>query len=578
MLLAPITIPAIDAPAAAATAVVAFQTPKGIVTADVDGKNPVLRVQGAFEPRVSPDGRRLVFARIDSATRQAFWYSAAITGAGVARIGTGLPALGMPSWSPDGLHLVMSDGVQLYVVTVATGTAVAIPGSVGERSPQWSPDGSLIAAQAANGVDQVLQRPDGTSRVVRPDTPTGPWSPDGRHMLIVAPARNGLEAVDVVTGDVQNLGFLRESFGYLGAAWAPSAPGTLSAYLSVDSWLPYDPGTTTVYRYDAIEGDTLGTTSEPITIASPATFPSAGGYTVTDVNGAPAAVTLGSTTVTPSYVHLAWTAPVSTPDYAGVEVRYALGDTPPASIDGGLDGGRLLTGGTTLGPFAPDQHISVSVFSRDWSGHVGAAATTTAVVPHAAAVTLTAHAVPFDSVAGTRSVITVAATRDFDHSPVSGAVVTVSRRAWPTTNPFVPLATLHADEHGVATMTQIPSQTYSYLFTYAGDADHTPRTALTRIRVARRVSLRADHTSGAAGTLAHLSVTTTPPLVKGTTYLQKFTTRFVDLGPHDTNSLGATTFAVKFPARGTSVRYRVRVPGRDGYIDSVTAIVTLTGT
>jgi hypothetical protein len=410
----------------------------------------------------------------------------------------------------------------------------------------------LIAAEATNGVDQVLHRPDGTSRVVRPKTVTGPWSPDGRHMLQISPSSNALFAVDVLTGARQSLGFLRESFSYVGTAWAPSAAGTLSAYLSVDSWLPWDPGTTTVYRFDAVEGDPSPTPGSVATIASPATNPSAGGYSVTDSNGTPSGVAMGATTVTPSYVRVAWTGPPTTPDFAGVEIRYALGDTPPPSLDSGFDGGRLLTDNTVLGPFGPDQHVAVSVFSRDWFGHVGPAATTTAVVPHVAAVSLTTRAVPFD-------------------------VVAVGRRSWPTTNPFIPLTTLHTDVHGVATFAQIPSQSYEYRFVYAGDADHAARTAVARIRVARRVLLTADHTTGASGSPAHLTIATAPVLANGSTSLQRFTTRFVDVGPHNTDTRGTVVFTVPFPKHGVSVQYRVRVPGVNGYIDGYSRVVTLTG-
>ena len=245
---------------------------------------------------------------------------------------------------------------------------------------------------------------------------------------------------------------------------------------------------------------------------------SIGGLTVDDVNGAPPAVTDPAASVSPSFVHVSWASPASTPDFAGVEVRYALGSTPPATVTDGLDGGRLLTTSRDLGPLPPDQDVAISVFSRDWSGHVGPAATTVATTPHTSTSTLTATASPGDIVYGHSSTIGATLTRAYDHAPLSNMPVTVATRPWKTTGPFVDRTTILTDAAGKLSYLQIPGISYDYELRYAGDADYAATTATTRIRVAHRVTDKLDHASAPAGTYAHLTATVAPSYPDGKTY------------------------------------------------------------
>jgi hypothetical protein len=50
-----------------------------------------------------------------------------------------------PSWSPDGTRLVFSDGMDLYLLDVATGDTTHIPNTRDGVWPAWSPDGTRIA-------------------------------------------------------------------------------------------------------------------------------------------------------------------------------------------------------------------------------------------------------------------------------------------------------------------------------------------------------------------------------------------------------------------------------------------------
>jgi hypothetical protein len=542
------------------------KTDGSIVTARSDGSGAVRRIVGAAMPLVSPDGRRIAFQRECAPGHTALWVASA-DGSGqrlLVRDVTG------SSWSPDGQRLAGRNGTSVVLVTVATGAVTAVPGSAGDYGPQWSPDGTLVAAWSGGTYQhpgQALFRPDGSSRVVRPDMPTGPWSPDGTRYLFVDPPGGGLLAVNVLTGVRESMLFLRESYDYPGAAWGPSG----GAYLGVNSWVPYLPGSVDIYL--------VGSSDQPDQkVAANAMFPSFGGTPrPADTNGPPPAVSGLAAATSPSTVHLSW-QPAGVSDYAGVEVRYALGHAAPATLQDGLDGGRLLTPTRDLGPLPPDRWIAVSVFSRDWYGNVGGRATVVVRTPHQTQSVLTAHAAPRDLVYGGRSVISGTLTRAFDAAPIADAPLTVSTRTYGTDGPFTLRGTVRTGPDGAYSFMQIPAIGYDYQIGYAGDARRAGATATTTIRVARRVTDTLDRSSASAGTPVHLTAATRPALVDGKTYLQVWCGDHpCTLGPHNTDARGIVVYTVPAPARGTAKRYRVLVPGVGGYIDGYGGWVTITG-
>ena len=542
-----------------------------IYTAHLDGSSPVKRFLNASNPILSPDGTKIAYT-----TGGTTLWAASLDGTAANQLATFSNYVGSYSWSPDDVHLVVAASADvLRIVNASTKAVTTIPNSAGEFNPQWSPDGTLIASDSQAG--QVLRRPDGASKVVRPGVMTGPWSPDGTEMIgLDLPGT--LKKMDVLSGASQIVVGLRESIGYVGLTWASAnllTPGTF-AYIGVDYDVPYAPRQ---YSISALEGE-LG---KPMfdngrLIVANALYPSIGGLTPGDVNGTPAAVTDLAATVAPSFVHASWAAPASTPDFAGVEVRYALGSTPPATVTDGLDGGRLLTASRDLGPLPPDQDVAISVFSRDWSGHVGPAVTTVVTTPHASATTLAAHASPFDIVYGQRSTISATLTRTYDGAPIADAAVTVASRHTNTTDPFVDRVTIHTDATGKLAFLQIPGIGYDYRLSYGGNSDNAAATATTRIRVARHVAEKLDHTSAPAGSYVHLTATVAPSYPNGKTYLQKYTTRAVTLGPHNTNAASSVRYTIKAPAKGTKMKYRVIVPGSGSYISGYGAWLTITGT
>jgi len=541
-----------------------------IYTAHLDGSSPVKRFLNASNPVLSPDGTKIAFT-----TGGATLWAAAIDGSPPKQLATFSYVLSF-SWSPDDVHLVVArPGSSLVIVNASTKAVTTIPNSSGESNPQWSADGTVIASDSQAG--QVLRRPDGSSKVIRPGVLTGPWSPDGTEMMRID-LLSGLKVIGVLSGTSQGVVYLRESIGYVGLTWCSSSlrvPGTF-AYIGVDYDVPYD---TRQFSIASLAGE-LGNPgdADPHTIVQNALYPSIGGITPDDLNGAPPAVTDLAATASPSFVHLSWDAPASTPDFAGVEIRYALGSTPPATLTDGLDGGRLLTGSRDLGPLPPDQDVAISVFSRDWTGHVGPAATTVLTTPHLTATTLTAIASPADIVYGHSSTIVATLTRAYDHAPLSLTPVTVATRHTNTTDPFVDRTTILTDGGGRLSFVQIPGIGYDYQLRYAGDTDNAAATTSTRIRVAHRVTETLDHASAPARSYVHLTATVAPSYPNGKTYLQKYTTRAITVGPHNTGATSKVTYTIKAPAKGTKMKYRVAVPSGGSYIAGYGAWLTITGT
>jgi len=536
-----------------------------IYTAHVDGSGAVRRFLDASGPMVSTDGTKIAFWR-DST----LWV-ANIDGSSARALATFSTPAGA-SWSPDDNRLVVDSPHGLFIVDVAAKVVTPMPNSSGEFAPQWSPDGTLVMSSSSSG--QVLQRPDGSSKVIRPSIATGTWSPDGTEMLN-ASFGSVFKSIDVLSGATQTFAQLLDGMDYSDLVWAGTGSGAVAYYTVVFDrpWLPVP-----YFSIDAVSrGSNYSDTAGSLVVAN-ALDPSIGGVTPADANGSPAAVTDLAATALPSFVHVSWSAPANTPDFAGVEIRYALGSTPPATLTDGLDGGRLLTGSRDLGPLPPDQDVAISVFSRDWTGHVGPAATTVVTTPHTTATTLTATASPADIVYGHSSTIVATLTRTYDRAPLSFTPVTIATRHTNTTDPFVDRTTILTDGGGRLSFVQVPGIGYDYQLRYAGDTDNAAVTASTRIRVAHRVTETLDHASAPAGSYVHLTATVAPSYPDGKTYLQKYTTRAVTVGPHNTGATSKVTYTIKAPAKGTKIKYRVIVPSGGSYITGYGAWFTITGT
>ena len=122
----------------------------------VGGDNPVQLTEGAASHRLpswSPDGSSIAYARFTD--EECGIHRSPVLGGQSERIADCLPGMRSLDWSPDGDHLVISGrespdaSLRLVLHEIESGKQTPLteppPGSPGDRSPIFSPDGSLIA-------------------------------------------------------------------------------------------------------------------------------------------------------------------------------------------------------------------------------------------------------------------------------------------------------------------------------------------------------------------------------------------------------------------------------------------------
>jgi Tol biopolymer transport system component len=154
------------------------------------GEARVRPVRGIHLPALSPDGRSIAFAALNS-----LWLAGTSGGRPPKRLRKSPPTryLLAPSWSHDGRSLVYADDrdglLGVYRHDLATGkeTALATGGRV---MPDLSPDGKrlacldltgrLVVRDLASGEERVLVTPLNGGGI--PGRPS--WSPDGRYLAL----------------------------------------------------------------------------------------------------------------------------------------------------------------------------------------------------------------------------------------------------------------------------------------------------------------------------------------------------------------------------------------------------------
>ncbi len=209
----------------------------------------VFELEWAADPRISPDGGKIVYVRrgMDRHTDRptgSLW-TIGVDGSGHRPLGTGGTEPSSPRWSPDGSRLAYVAGDehgrrQIWVRWMESGESTPLtrleegPGDVA-----WSPDGSMLAftafvpadpepfattlappegadwAPKAKVIDRLIYRRDGGGYTEAGNTQLfavpaeggtprrltdGPydhgdpaWTPDGRHLLVVSNRRDDWE-------------------------------------------------------------------------------------------------------------------------------------------------------------------------------------------------------------------------------------------------------------------------------------------------------------------------------------------------------------------------------------------------
>lgn len=162
-----------------------------------------------YQPRWSPDGRRIAFAGVRGRAQQVHTMNA--DGSELRELTNGSQN-SEPAWSPDGQWIAFRserDGnPDIYVMRAdGSGQRALTTDARAETMPAWSPDGTqllfsavvdgrthvFVMAADGSGQRQLSQSPTGHSRAAH-------WSPDGRQ-VVFSTNRDGNEEVYVMNAD-----------------------------------------------------------------------------------------------------------------------------------------------------------------------------------------------------------------------------------------------------------------------------------------------------------------------------------------------------------------------------------------
>jgi dipeptidyl aminopeptidase/acylaminoacyl peptidase len=130
----------------------------------------LMRVRRVDNPRISPDGRQVVFTigdvNFDANRVVTQIYVTSIAGGEIKRLSSGDSSSSAPRWSPDGKKIAYINGGQIWVMDHDGDHKEQVTKiSTGAAAPVWSPDGKWIAFTsdvypACNGNDDCNKKRD----------------------------------------------------------------------------------------------------------------------------------------------------------------------------------------------------------------------------------------------------------------------------------------------------------------------------------------------------------------------------------------------------------------------------------
>lgn len=181
------------------------------------------------DPSWSPDGRHLAFSSSREGTPQVHVMDA--DGRNQRRLTSEAAGALAPRWSPDGARIAFTSGADgnrdLYLMNATGGTIQRVTtGAHLTRDPAaWSPDGSRIAVQIADGKDYNIgivrlgNTPGRPALIANSSGYDGSftWSPDGNYLAFISD-RDGFDAIHVTDAEGRNPVRLTESAS-LTPAW-----------------------------------------------------------------------------------------------------------------------------------------------------------------------------------------------------------------------------------------------------------------------------------------------------------------------------------------------------------------------
>ena len=202
----------------------------------------VYEITGAFDPRVSPDGRTVAYVVL-SVDREANEYRSAIWTARTdgseqpRQITSGAKRDTSPRWSPDGSMIAFTsnrerDWAQLYVIPVAGGEPRRLTDLRQDASePCWSPDGRRILF-TSRVPDPAYEEKDDRKRPPRRFTrlqyklDNEGWTGDRRQHVFVVAADGTGSPVQLTDGDFEDEG----------ACWSPDGKRIAFASARDEDW------------------------------------------------------------------------------------------------------------------------------------------------------------------------------------------------------------------------------------------------------------------------------------------------------------------------------------------------------
>jgi Tol biopolymer transport system component len=149
----------------------------------------------AFNPRWSPDGKKIVFFQVYGDKPPRMYEVSSDGGSPQSLLAEDTQTLSDPNWSPDGNKIVFSgSGTNpasvIRILDLTTHQVSTLPGSQGLFSSRWSPDGRYIAALS-----------DDMKRLLLFDFQTQRWTEIANGELLSWPSfsEDGLPSVSNVT-------------------------------------------------------------------------------------------------------------------------------------------------------------------------------------------------------------------------------------------------------------------------------------------------------------------------------------------------------------------------------------------